>query len=254
MLSAGVKLHTESKKLNTHKTEIKLVWGTSGNNTHRNIVEQALTILKNDKGSTFGSKLEEYCPGEGIYYLGTDEILYYSWFTDDLENDSSSYLGHFYGEGGVNYLGNSSPTAYERFNNHYYNAVTKYKSGDKLTAYRELGMALHYLSDLNAPHHAANKIAVLSKHTQYEDWVDQNISSFLISKSSSSYYDYVNNSTLKKMADDWSSAARANIDACNKGIFSFDSSSAFAPTKAMLATTQMAAAGLLYRFILDREK
>jgi len=64
-----------------------------------------------------------------------------------------------------------STTALTRFTTHANNAK-KYYAKNKRQSMTELGRALHYLADINEPHHAANLIAVFSSHTQYEDWVD----------------------------------------------------------------------------------
>lgn len=72
---------------------------------------------------------------------------------------------------GKTFLGTT--TALTRFTTHA-NAAKKYYAKNKKQSMTELGRALHYLEDINEPHHAALLIAVFSSHTQYENWIDDN--------------------------------------------------------------------------------
>jgi hypothetical protein len=126
--------------------------------------------------------------------------------------------------------------------------------GTKLRHIRSF--AIHYLGDLNAPHHPVNKIAYLSFHTNYESWVDQNVINYLITAAPEASYNYVKDRTFKEMADGWSSLARAQIGNADRGkwenfTYVFDSSTAGIATQDCLSRAQRAAAALYYRFITD---
>lgn len=134
--------------------EITAQWGTQGGSggTHQKIANWGYSILQNDKGTSLYNKLKEliWDPNLGAYYEASQYFLNNAYLADDLENDynlGAPYVGHFYGAGisawGVNYVGNTSPTAYTRYNNHYYNAVTEYRNGNKKVGYKELGLAIH---------------------------------------------------------------------------------------------------------------
>jgi len=95
---------------------------------------------------------------------------------------SYAYAPHFYNPStGLNYA-KTTDTANLRFKNHYTNAITYYNRGNKYNAYRELGMALHYLEDLCNPYHATNSVALAvptlglpaTNHTEYESWIETN--------------------------------------------------------------------------------
>lgn len=249
IINSGIPLHSEENIFVSDAPEVGIAWAKEA---HDQMANRALTILKNDKGTTVYNMLNEMVPyPPGGYTNGGFIACVRAWQADERENDSNTYAGHFYGADGKNYLGQTSPTAYTRFNNHYYNAVTLYNSGKKYEGYEELGMAIHYLQDLNAPHHAANQIAVLSNHTDYEAWVDSNISTFLINNATSTTYDYVMNSTFKKMADDFSASARATYSNCSNSDFR---TIGFNDTKENLARTQRAIAGLFYRFLKNTNR
>ena len=186
--------------------------------------------------------------------------------TDAAEMHGLTFEGHFYGLGGRNYLNNAGNTAYTNFNNHYEIAVKRYRAGYKEEAYVHLGMAIHYLSDLNAPHHAANEIFARSFHAAYEKWVEQNYHNYLETNIYDNTFDYVKNRTVLVMSNEWSSLARAQIGNANKAKDNsvsepakyfdnnWDSTNAWKATEDCYKRSQRAAAGLLYRFISDTER
>lgn len=169
--------------------------------THQFIVRQALIILKNDKGDSVGvqkfireneSILNEYCA------------------KPDKDEDDYGFAYHFYNpNSGENYLPSFLPqskiTALIRFREHAENAVNNYKT-DKELAIEELGRACHYLQDVNVPYHAANLIAGLSTHSQYESFVENHEQNYVVNTSdkytkySSFDFDDYCNSILKDCA------------------------------------------------------
>ena len=136
-------------------------WSSGGvDHTHQYLTSQALQILRNDGKVAAADLLAGY----------RTTLLQYSDWPDTSENDGGLYTSHFYNPyTGKTFLG--STTALTRFTTHANNAK-KYYAKNRTLAMQELGKALHYLADINEPHHAANLIAGLSNHTSYENWVD----------------------------------------------------------------------------------
>ncbi|MBR3772495.1 MAG: zinc dependent phospholipase C family protein [Clostridium sp.] len=134
--------------------------------THTYIMKQALAILKNDKGFS--------CLNEDKY---TTILLVYTDWPDRLgcETDHVTWAGHFYHpKTGVNYKGQSAPTALSRAVSHFDNAVKQFKAGHQIEAIELLGKGTHYVGDLNEPHHASNVTAVSvgGRHYEFEKYAD----------------------------------------------------------------------------------
>lgn len=105
-------------------------------------------------------------------------LITYAEKADDLsiDFDMIPFLGHFYDpDSGKNFLGGKNPTARTRMDQHYRNAINYYRNGKWREAMQELGLALHYLEDVNEPHHAANYIAFGTKHGDFEKFVTTNM-------------------------------------------------------------------------------
>ena len=233
--------------------------------THRTIANQAGVILKTDKGTTNYNKINELVWDGSKYVNAMTVIADYAVLADSIENDKVNGIptnaGHFYGSDGKNYLGQSDPTAYTRFNNHYYYAKVHYQNNNKYEAYKSLGLSLHYLADLCVPHHAANLIAGISFHLDYEAHASGVASSYLVTTNPSSSYDYVKTATFKAMADSWSGLARAQTGNANAGILKYDYygnpyyvldlAKASISVSDCLPRAQRGSAALLYRFLVD---
>ncbi len=138
-------------------------WSSGGvDHTHQYLTDRALQVLRADKGDAVANLLSAY----------RSTLLIYSDWPDVYENDGGLYTSHFYNPyTGKTFLGTT--TALTRFTAHANNAK-KYYAKNRPLAMQELGKALHYLADINEPHHAALLIAGLSNHTQYEEWIDAN--------------------------------------------------------------------------------
>lgn len=99
----------------------------------------------------------------------------------DKDEDDWGFRAHFYDpDTGNNYLFQSNPTAKTKVQEHYdaaYKILKKeyftddYLSDEYLKAIEELGRALHFIQDLCEPHHASNKIAGVTNHSQFESYV-----------------------------------------------------------------------------------
>lgn len=140
--------------------------------THQYIAASALVILNNDKGSTvFNDPTNSALLMEGSDWPDI-------WGN---ETDYMTFAGHFYDpDTGKNWMGQSSPTARTRAESYYSKAVDAYNDGDVESAMSYLGRGVHYAADLNQPHHASNKVAVLSKHTQFETYIDEHRKEYVI--------------------------------------------------------------------------
>jgi len=178
------------------------------NHTHQYIVANALTILKNDKGSS-------------VLNTKAATLLTNTDWPDVVgnETDYMTYAGHFYDPAtGKNWLGQTSPTAYARAISYYNDAVSLYKSGKIDEAMEKLGRGTHYVSDINEPHHAANLTDITANHSDFEGYVDDNRTSFYIylNKLSSTKYTNAASSSLGTLLYNAAVASKAlSTDAQN---------------------------------------
>lgn len=156
----------------------------------------------------------------------------------------STFAWHFYGPDGKNYLGSSAPSAYTQFRDHYNEAVVLYLS-DKLGAMEEFGRALHYIQDICEPHHAMNRTAVDSYHTEFEGYCELHRNIYAISTVSTTKLNSCNNSTLKQIADAAAEFARDYFDEADQD---GNWEAAAGPT---LQNSQTTTAGVIYKFLND---
>jgi len=99
-----------------------------------------------------------------------------------------TYASHFYDpDTGLNWLGDSDWTAVSQGQKLFWQALDAYLSGDLSTAGYNLGLALHYFTDLMQPMHAANFTYLSSwapgYHTGFESYVMENQSSVTVPSS-----------------------------------------------------------------------
>lgn len=107
---------------------------------------------------------------EGLYAADFDPSY------NDPAYGRPTYASHFYDpDTGQNYLHISSPTALTRGTKYFHDSVAAYQRGDLRKAGFKLGLALHYLTDLTQPMHAANYTYLSSwkwgYHTDFEAYV-----------------------------------------------------------------------------------
>jgi phospholipase C len=85
----------------------------------------------------------------------------------------ATWAGHFYDpDSGLNYKGQKSPTAYDQALAHLAN-VRAQLAKNRATACYELGLSLHYFTDITQPMHASNYTAKdwpLELHSDYESY------------------------------------------------------------------------------------
>ena len=86
----------------------------------------------------------------------------------------ASWKSHFFDpDTGKNYKGETSPTAYTESNGHFKNALESKLETKAASACYELGLTLHYYTDLTQPMHASNFTAVdrpLKLHSNLEGY------------------------------------------------------------------------------------
>lgn len=138
-------------------------------------------------------------------------------------------------------------TAYWNFNRHYNEAVSLFKNGSASADLIELGRAFHYINDIAMPHHAMNKVAGLSRHTQFEDYVEARFSTYVLASVSSATLTAYTSKFAKSIADSTATLARNNYTNANSTSTS-NMNTAAANT---MKRAQTDAAGVIYKFFKD---
>lgn len=199
--------------------------------THGFITQNAYELLRDDHLAAY------------TFYSGQRTNLIRGSILPDVDETNGGYAWHFYGPNGKNWSG-GSVTAYTKCIEHYNDAVDLYDAGAKASAMEELGRALHYLQDVNVPHHAMNEVAVLSNHSQFEAYVEDNASSFELTGLTPSIYTNANHS-LGTIIDDYAEIARDWYDDASS------SSTWNTPAGACVRNAQRATVTVLYKFMYD---
>ena len=181
--------------------DISPLWSSGDLDSDGNYVEQgsheyisaiACTVLENDIGFLGDNDTENVFIALAISLasLLPDRIY---------EEYQYAYEGHFYNpHTNKNYVGTTTNTAKTNYQRHYINAVTAINNGDETLAYKELGMALHYIQDACEPHHSSNNANVIHglSHSRFEKHVDENIESYLNGFTSILNYDFRTNELI----------------------------------------------------------
>lgn len=206
----------QSLVINNCNKDVKVLFASDGeNHTHQYIAQSALTILKNNKGTS-------------VLNTGSnpDIIACHADWPDVLgnETDSGTFAGHFYNpDTGKNWMNQTSPTAKSRALSYFNQAVNWYNSGEIEEALICLGKGSHYVADLNEPHHASNLTAVNSNHSEFEKYVDTNRYSFAITGNTIAESEYITakNSTLSTVLQNGAIYAKSlATEAQNKSTYS----------------------------------
>lgn len=201
--------------------------------THGYITQVAYELIRDDNFAAY------------YFYDGKLTQLIRGSVLPDADETNNAYAWHFYGENGKNYLGGST-TAYTKCIEHYNGAVALYTSGQQDNAIEELGRALHFLQDINVPHHAKNATAVLTNHTQFESLAEENMETFSVSGLTDTIYTDADN-TLGTIIDDYADTARFWYTKASSG----DSSEMLSAAGSCVRNSQRATATVLYKFMLD---
>lgn len=209
--------------------------GETNFGTHGYIASRGAHIVKNANGN-----IMSFLTSKRLSAIVKGSVL------PDKDETTDLFAGHFYGPDGKNYLGGDM-TAYWNFNRHYKEAVTLFKKGSTNDALIKLGRALHYINDIAMPHHAMNKVAKLSRHTQFEDYVEERFINYALgSVSLSTLKSYTTKST-KSIADSTAVLARNNYENAN----STNTTKMNTAAKNMMKRAQTDAAGVIYKFFKE---
>jgi hypothetical protein len=165
-----------------------------GKSTHLWIVDHAEAILRKHPTLTRASRAYTWlsnaaCSERWRQGLedADDKVSYNNWWT---------FKSHFYDPStGTNYLGGTSPVAYNEALSHLAAAKTGLSKGDVKNGCYELGLALHYATDITAPQHAANFAATdkpIQLHSHLEDRASEVQSQFVVLDWSAAPTDTVN--------------------------------------------------------------
>lgn len=95
-----------------------------------------------------------------------------------------------------NYSNSISNTAKVNATAQYNMAVAAANRGDMDAAYEHIGRCLHYVQDVNVPHHSANITALNPAHRSFEQFAFNNQESYLSEYESISSGNYSNATTM----------------------------------------------------------
>lgn len=200
--------------------------------THGHITKKAYNLLRGDNTTAYN------------FYRGKLTKLVRGSVLPDDDETTGAFAWHFYGENGLNYNGGTI-TAYTKCIEHYNSAVSLYNSGSVMSAMEELGRALHYLQDVNVPHHAKNKIAILSNHIQFENLAEQNLDSFGVPGITNSLYTDASLS-LGTIIDNYADTARRWYNKASSG----ENDKMLEAAGACIRNSQRATVTVLYKFMV----
>ena len=142
------------------------------NGSHEYISAIACTVLNNDKGffstDTTANIIIALCISLASLRPDTDE------------NDSA-FAGHFYDpDTKENYKGSTTYTARTNAEKHFKAALLSASNGAMDEVYEHLGRCLHYVQDVNVPHHAANVTNIPNiSHAPFEKHAFENQEAYL---------------------------------------------------------------------------
>lgn len=169
----------ESSAVSTGDNQVLPQW-TSGNieneeyteeGSHEYITSVACIILSNDKG---------FFANNATANIVIALSISLSSLLPDRDEDDGAFVGHFYDpDTKKNYNGKTDNTARTNAERHFDVALFAAENGAMDEAYEHLGRCLHYVQDANEPHHAANKLAVISTHRQFEEFAFDNQTTYL---------------------------------------------------------------------------
>jgi phospholipase C len=152
LLSQVVSGYKESDQLN------------GGQTTHQLVMDQIPIILQNDGHPSLANFV--------VTYL--DQMKYGSMRADETIWDSREHYMHPSTHNGYLTFKSAGTLAYERF----VEATDHWTSGDKASAFFDLGWSTHLVQDLTVPHHAF--VTALNYHAEYEQWVYDNQFSYTV--------------------------------------------------------------------------
>lgn len=156
---------------------------------HEYITSVACVILANDKGFFSNNDWDR------LYIVLSISVA--SLLPDRDEVRTPLFEGHFYDpDTGKSYSNSISNTAKVNATAQYNMAVAAANRGDMDAAYEHIGRCLHYVQDVNVPHHSANITALNPAHRSFEQFAFNNQESYLSEYESISSGNYSNATTM----------------------------------------------------------
>lgn len=156
---------------------------------HEYITSVACVILANDKGFFSNNDWDR------LYIVLSISVA--SLLPDRDEVGTPLFEGHFYDpDTGKSYSNSISNTAKVNATAQYNMAVAAANRGDMGAAYEHIGRCLHYVQDVNVPHHSANITALNPAHRSFEQFAFNNQESYLSEYESISSGNYSNATTM----------------------------------------------------------
>lgn len=204
--------------------------------THGFIAEKAVALLRTN--ASVASTANLFYSSTRINALLKGSVL------PDVDENDNLYLWHFYGPNGTTYDGSSARTAYTKFRDHYNTAVALYASNPTV-AFTELGRAVHFISDINEPHHASNAIAVLTNHSQFESRAEEQRNNCVLSSITLTQLNINKGLTLQGIAD------ASGVNARQWYSLASNNSTMDQAVKPTLQNAQSIVAGVLYKFMSE---
>ena len=139
---------------------------------HEYITSVACVILANDKGFFSNNDWDR------LYIVLSISVA--SLLPDRDEVGTPLFEGHFYDpDTGKSYSNSISNTAKVNATAQYNMAVAAANRGDMDAAYEHIGRCLHYVQDVNVPHHSANITALNPAHRSFQQFAFNNQESYL---------------------------------------------------------------------------
>jgi len=216
-------------------------WTSSTNDgttisVHKELTNQGFYILFNDKSNSITNI-------QGKYSQNARNQIYAGSVQPDADETDNGSAGHYCSPLLYNKYASDNPTAYTRFNDHYYWAKMYYSWESYLTAYNKLGRAIHYLEDINSPPHSA--LITGYYHSAYENWVRDNMrADYYTTYASNDTYTFMSTSSFKDISINFATLSKNVANDC---IYNYD----IPKTRDCLTRSERAVAGLAYRFLID---
>jgi len=143
--------------------------------------QQLAHLIKVEAGASNNLFQDAMCRG----LWNADKIAPYN---DPIAKFVPTWASHFYDpDTGKNWLGKTEPTALSAGADFYDQSLRAYRRQDNESAGYFLGLAVHYLSDLTQPMHAANFTLMSSHdygfHTDFEHFVRRRLDTIATPKS-----------------------------------------------------------------------
>lgn len=143
--------------------------------THAMLTTQAIAVLTTDKGFLYPNTGYDIAAN-----IAAGLSIALASVLPDKDERENAFEGHFYHAiNGDSWSGSTTNTALTNCRDHYDFALYYDQRNEENMFLNTIGRALHYIQDVSQPQHAANIIALNIAHKLFEDYVDDNLASYL---------------------------------------------------------------------------